>query len=211
MPLPNIDPVHLSRIQDHYARHRSLPSYAGLGQVVGFRAKTAAVKLAQRLTAAGYLRPAPGGKLAPTERFFELPLVQTPVRAGAAEHIDAQFHAELVTLDSYLVEVPSQTVFVRVSGDSMRDAGVFEGDLAVVERANTAEPGQFVVAMVDDAFTIKELRFEGKQPVLIPHNPEFPPIHPAGKLEIFGVVRGIVRRYHPMAVNRPRPRSGAKP
>lgn len=48
MPPANLDDRHLARLRDHYARHGTLPSYAGMGQVVGFKAKNAAVKLAAK-------------------------------------------------------------------------------------------------------------------------------------------------------------------
>lgn len=191
----NIDDTHLGRLRDHYARYGALPSYAGIGKLVGFQAKNAAVKLAKRLSDAGFLKDAPGGKLAPTARFFELPFVNVPVRAGIPEAVESQVNAEPMTLDSFLVEAPSKTILVRVKGDSMRDAGVLDGDLAVVERTDVARPGQFVVVMVDDEFTLKELQYEGQQPILVPHNSQFPVIRPAESLQIFGVVRGIVRRY----------------
>jgi SOS-response transcriptional repressor LexA len=194
MAQPNLDDRHLARLRDHYARHGTLPSYAGIGQLVGFKAKNAAVKLAGRLTVAGYLRPAPGGKLAPAPRFFALPLFDSPVQAGLADSIQGQGASELVTIDSYLIEVPSKTVLLRVKGDSMQDAGVLDGDLAVVERAQSASAGEFVIAVVDGDFTLKELGYEGEQPILIPHNQRYPRIKPERDLEIFGVVRGIVRR-----------------
>jgi repressor LexA len=195
MGQPNVDALHLSRLRDHYAKHGTLPSYAGMGEMLGFSAKNAAVKLAERLSAEGYLRSAPGGKWAPTERFFELPLFDSPVRAGLAASIDGQVAAELVTVESYLIESPSSTVLIRVKGDSMRDAGILDGDLAIIDRALAATSGAFVVAIVDGDYTLKELRYQGKWPVLIPHNTEFEPIHPVGSLEVFGVVRGIVRKF----------------
>lgn len=191
----NVDASHLSRLRDHYAKHGAIPSYARMGEVLGFSTKTAAVKLAQRLSAEGFLRQAPGGKLAPAARFFELPLFDTPVRAGLAQAIDEQTAADLVTVESYLIESPSSTVLMRVKGDSMKDAGILDGDLAVVDRSLTATPGSFVVAVVDGDFTLKELRYQGKLPVLIPHNTDFQPIRPVGSLEVFGVVRGIVRKF----------------
>jgi SOS-response transcriptional repressor LexA len=194
MPQANLDERHLARLRDHYARHGTLPSYAGIGEVVGFKAKNAAVKLATRLTEAGFLRPAPGGKLAPTARFFEMPLFDSPVQAGVASQIHGQEPGELVTIDSYLIEAPSKTVLLRVKGDSMQDAGVLDGDLAVVERAQNASAGEFVVAVVDGAFTLKELGYEGEQPILIPHNDRYARIRPERDLEIFGIVRGIVRK-----------------
>ena len=194
MPPANLDDRHLARLRDHYARHGALPSYAGIGQVVGFKAKNAAVKLAARLTDAGFLRSAPGGKIAPTARFFELPLFDSPVQAGAAASIPSQEVGELVTIDSYLIEVPSKTVLLRVKGDSMQDAGVLDGDLAVVERSQIASSGDFIIAVVDGDFTLKELGYEGEQPVLIPHNDRYARVTPKRDLEIFGIVRGIVRK-----------------
>jgi repressor LexA len=194
MPPANLDDRHLARLRDHYARHGALPSYAGIGEVVGFKAKNAAVKLAARLTNAGFLRSAPGGKLAPADRFFELPLFDSPVQAGTATTIPGQEAGDLVTIDNYLIEAPSKTVLLRVKGDSMQDAGVLDGDLAVVERSQTASAGEFIVAVVDGAFTLKELGYEGEQPILIPHNDRYARIRPERDLEIFGIVRGIVRK-----------------
>ena len=162
--------------------------------MVGFKAKNAAVKLASRLTMAGFLRQAPGGKLAPTARFFELPLFDSPVQAGLAASIPGQEVGELVTIDSYLIEAPSKTVLLRVKGDSMQDAGVLDGDLAVVERSQNASAGEFIVAVVDGDFTLKELGYEGEQPILIPHNDRYARIRPQHDFEIFGIVRGIVRK-----------------
>jgi repressor LexA len=190
----NADGSHLSLLRDHYSRHGVLPSYAGMGKVLGFRAKNAAVKLAQRLSHAGYLQSAPGGKLVPTARFFELPLFDTPVRAGLPQAIEGQAAAELVTIESYLIESPSSTVLVRVRGDSMKDVGICDGDLAVVDRAMAPSTGAFVIALIDGDVTLKELRYQGQRPVLVPHNADFQPIRPLGELEVFGVVRGIVRK-----------------
>lgn len=210
MSTVNNDATHLARLRDHFARHGALPSYSGISAVIGFRAKTAAVKLAQRLIAAGFLRPAPGGKLAPAERFFELPLSAAAVPAGAAAAIDGEVGAESITLDGYLVESPSTTVLVKVRGDSMVEAGVFDGDLAVVDRAVTAQPGDFVVAMIDGEFTFKELRKEGGQMFLQPHNSALSVMRPKARLEIFGVVRGIARSYRRPKRSRSQSR-GARP
>lgn len=192
----NCDGSHLARLRDHYAAHAAMPpSYAGIGEVVGFRTKNAAVKLAKRLVDSGFLKVAPGGKLAPTPRFFELPIAHARVPAGPPAVVGTETAAEMISLDSVLVAKPSKTVLVRVKGDSMRDAGILDGDLAVVERSESARPGDFVVALVDEEFTLKEFRYEGHQPILVPHNPAYNPIRPGRSLEIFGKVRGIVRRY----------------
>jgi len=205
----NADATHLARLRDHYARHGVMPSYAGIGDVVGFKAKNAAVKLAKRLADHGYLRIAPGGKLAPTARFFELPRVDATIRAGSPQAVTPALSGEPVTLDGFLIAKPSTTILIPVRGDSMIGAGILDGDLAVVEQTEFARPGEFVVAAVDDEFTLKELRYEGKRPVLVPHNPRLEIIRPANTLQIFGVVRGIVRRYAGAAAHSERVRGAS--
>jgi repressor LexA len=84
---------------------------------------------------------------------------------------------------------------ITVKGESMIDAGINDGDVAVVERDLTAKVGDFVVAIVDNEFTLKELGSERGQFVLKPHNNAFQVIRPKGQLEIYGVLVGIIRRY----------------
>lgn len=162
--------------------------------MVGFRAKNAAVKLASRLSQAGYLRLSPNGRLAPGEKFFEHPLASS-VRASAPDIIDG-YDLESISIDRYLIDKPSKTLLVKVRGDSMKDAGIYDGDIAVVERSEAAHKGEFVVARIDGEYTLKELDFEGRKPVLRPYNEDFEVLRPS-HLEIVGVVIGIVRRYIP--------------
>ena len=84
---------------------------------------------------------------------------------------------------------------LRVKGDSMIDAGIHEGDIAVVEKRNLANIGDIVVAIVDNEFTLKTLDKERGQYILRPANPAFPVIRPQGTLEIFGVLVGLIRKY----------------
>lgn len=79
----------------------------------------------------------------------------------------------------------------------MRDAGILDGDLAIIERTTQAHEGQIVVAIVDGAYTLKELQFEGKLPVLMPHNPEHKAIRPQSELVIYGIFRGLARSHWP--------------
>jgi len=148
--------------------------------------------LVARLKLAGYLESTPDRRLAPTKRFFARPLAAIPVRAGLPEAIEDD-DADAVTLDDYLIERPSQTVLVRVKGDSMIDAGIFEGDLVVVEKRPAAQKGDIVVAIVDGQFTLKRLDLEQGRFILRPENPAYPVIRPDSALEICGVMVGLVR------------------
>ncbi|MGH8801934.1 MAG: LexA family protein, partial [Casimicrobiaceae bacterium] len=89
---------------------------------------------------------------------------------------------------------PSQTVLVRVKGDSMQDAGILDGDLVVVEKRAAAQRGDIVVAIVDNQFTLKRLDLDGGSFVLKPENRAYPVLRPEGALEIFGVMVGLVRK-----------------
>ena len=187
------DRSYLSRLQDYYARHRALPSYASIGQLLGLKSKSSVAALVARLKLSGYIDSTPDKRLAPTKRFFERALALAPVQAGLPNPID-DGNADALTIDDYLIERPSQTVLIRVKGDSMQDAGILDGDLVVVEKTASASRGDVVVAIVDNQFTLKRLDVERGQFVLKPENKAYAVIRPEGTLEIFGVMVGLVRK-----------------
>lgn len=189
------DNEYLDRLRDYYAEHRRIPSFQRIADLMGFASKSPASKLMDRLGAAGFLERTPDDEAwIPAARFFERTLADTAVRAGAPDMIEDS-QGEHFLIDQYLVRAPSQTVMVPVKGDSMINAGIHDGDLVVVKRSHTANPGDFVVAIVDNEFTLKELGLEKGQYLLKPHNPAYPVIRPQGELKIFGIVTGLVRRY----------------
>lgn len=187
------DRQYLARLQDYYAKHRVLPSYARIGALVGLNSKASVAKMVLRLKGEGFLHSTPDKRLKPGERFFERALAEN-VRAGmpspAADTAD-----ETLAIDAHLVANPSRTILIKVKGDSMTDAGILDGDTVVVERRTTAEVGNIVVAIVDNEFTLKRLAREKGRVVLRPENRAYPVIRPRGNLEIFGVVVGQFRRY----------------
>jgi repressor LexA len=187
------DPNYLALLQDHYADHRALPSFAKLGALVGLRSKSSVAALVKRLEAAGFLSRTPDRRLAPTDLFFARPVVDT-VRAGLPQMAnDAGLDA--VAIDRLLVKKPSRTVLLKVKGDSMIDAGLFEGDHVVVDRGLPAQMGDIVVAIVDNQFTVKYLEKDKRGVFLKPGNPAYPVIRPETTLEIYGVVTGSFRAY----------------
>ena len=188
------DHEHLATLQGYYAEHRVLPSYARLMSLLGFASKSAVKKVLERLEGMGMLERTPDGDWAPSERFFDRAIATQPVPAGMPISADSDVH-EQITIDRFLIQQPNKTVLIRVKGDSMVDAGIHDGDLAVVERKTEATQGDIVVAVVDDQFTLKTLARDKDGYHLLPANPNYPVIRPNGKLEIFGVLVGLVRRY----------------
>ena len=187
------DRSYLAMLQDYYSRHRALPSYASIGQLLGLKSKSSVAAMVARLKLQGLLESTPDRRLAPTSRFFARPLALSPVQAGEPNPVD-DGNADALTIDDYLIERPSSTVLIRVKGDSMIDAGIFEGDLVVVEKRPSAQKGDIVVAIVDNQFTLKRLDLESGRFVLRAENKAYPVIRPEGTLEVFGVMVGLVRK-----------------
>lgn len=134
--------------------------------------------------------------LGPTERELALPLFTTKVAAGFPSPADSHVERRMNPSD-YLVENDGTTFFVRVKGDSMIDAGIFEGDVLVVDRAPVAQIGDIVLAMLDGEFTVKTLGKSKLGPRLIPANKHFPviDIQEGQSFEVWGVVTGSMRKF----------------
>jgi DNA polymerase V len=99
-------------------------------------------------------------------------------------------------LHGYLIRHEAATFYVRVKGQSMTGAGILDGDVLVVDRARGARHGAIVVAVFDNALTVKELDLRGPVPCLRAHQPDYPPLvpHEGQELEVWGVVAGVVRK-----------------
>jgi repressor LexA len=115
-----------------------------------------------------------------------------PIGAGAPEHLTGA--EDYLVLDRVLFS-PSPDYLLRVKGDSMRDEGIFDGDLIGVHRTAEARSGQIVVARVDDEITVKLLRIGKERIRLMPRNPDFAPIDvlPGQDFAIEGLYCGLVR------------------
>ncbi len=194
MPKTNNNANYLAQLQDYYAQHRGFPAYARLGEVLGLAAKSAVKKVLERLQGQGFLNRTPDEVWVPTRQFFERPLADFRVPAGSPVTAN-DVGAQLFVVDEYLVAKPSRTTFVSVKGDSMIDAGIHDGDVAVVEKRPRAKSGDIVVAIVDGELTLKTLDKENGEYILRPANSAYPIIRPRGNLEMYGVVVGMIRKY----------------
>lgn len=116
-----------------------------------------------------------------------VPLAGSAVMAGFPSPADDYSEGPL-ELSSFLVRNPAATMLVRAKGESMRDAGIFDGALLVVDRSATARDGSIVIAVVDGDFTVKRLRVARGKPRLEAANPEYPNIEVSCDDMIWGVV-----------------------
>ena len=196
-PTPESNPKdaeYLAKLQDYYADWKSIPSYASLCEVFGIASKSWVKAILDRLCDAGFVERTPDGMWIPTSQFFARPFADSSVQAGMPMSVTAT-QGKYFVIDELLIETPSLTTIIPVKGDSMIDAGIHDGDLAVVEKRLSANVGDIVVAIVDNEFTLKTLDKEGGKFILCPANPAYPVIRPNETLEIFGVLVGLIRKY----------------
>jgi repressor LexA len=91
--------------------------------------------------------------------------------------------------------IKSENCFaLQVRGDSMKDAGIFHGDIAIIEQRPVAENGEIVVAMIDDMVTLKRFYKENNRIKLVAENPAYSPIY-TQEARILGRLRGLLRNY----------------
>lgn len=183
----------LAGIQDHFARHRAMPSFGEVARALGLSVSTVAHHV-DGLKANGFLGATSTGRLVPGKAFFARSLVSS-VRAGLPALVDDSA-PEPVLIDEYLVDSPSRTFLLTVKGESMRDAGLLPGDIVVVKRGALASPGDIVVVNANGEGTVKELaQHANGELYLRARNPDFDDIAPAEGFEVMGVVVGQFRRY----------------
>jgi repressor LexA len=203
----------LQLIQDHIADTGFPPTRAEIAQTLGFRSPNAAEEHLKALARKGVIEITSGASRGIRLKLLGIPredderldmpsAVQLALtlpligRVAAGSPILAQEHVEAsYALDPNLfVERPDYLLKVR--GMSMRDAGILDGDLLAVKRAQDARSGQIVVARVGNEVTVKRLRKRGHTVELLPENPDFEPIVIDARDEEFaleGIGVGLVR------------------
>lgn len=202
-PLTQKQTMVLEFILDAVERHGSAPTIQEIGNRFGDAVGTVQGHL-RALEKKNYIRRREGASRG-TELVWEnvrrvfwqrfgVPVVG---RAAAGEPILAEENIEEILDLQDLFPNDRELFALRVEGDSMVEAGIFEGDLVVLRPQPTAEIGQIVAAIVEDGDaegTIKRFNRRGDQIVLEPANASHPPIV-ADNVRVVGVAVGLVRRF----------------
>ncbi|MEW6324748.1 MAG: transcriptional repressor LexA [Nitrospirota bacterium] len=188
-----IQPSRISALRNFYRAQGRMPSFAELGRLVGLRSKHAVWKLVKKLEAAGVVARDSTGRLIPGDRMAALKVLGT-VEAGFPSPAE-EMSLGTLSLDAWLIRDRDESFLLKVSGDSMIEAGILEGDLVIVDRNRRPKSGDIVVAEVDGAWTMKRLERQGERVVLIPANARYRPILPVNELRIAGVVTAVIRSY----------------
>jgi|SRR5699024_10413507 len=182
----------LAFIRQTIEQEQSAPSVAEIRRAFGFRSPNTVTGHLGALQRKGHIRLRPGrNRNIELVRGIGLPLIG---RVAAGSPIEAIENTEKV------IDVPAALFrlrpdyLLRVRGDSMVDKGIHDNDLIAVKKQSTAEPGQIVIARHDGDVTVKELRIDNGEVVLLPANSAYSPIRiPADQIVIEGVYAGLVR------------------
>jgi len=182
----------LSLLKSFYRKFHRLPSYSEMLNVFKVSSKNSVFKIINKLVNAGYLKKI-NKKIIPTNKFFALPLLGQ-VKAGYP--ILAEENRQYLSLDEYLIEKPALSFLLKVSGDSLKDLGIFDGDIVIIEKKKEVMPGDIVLAQIDQEWTLKILRKDraNNRFYLEAANKKYPPFFPRQELQIFGRVRAVIRK-----------------
>ncbi|MEW5821866.1 MAG: translesion error-prone DNA polymerase V autoproteolytic subunit [Cyanobacteriota bacterium] len=169
-----------------------LPSYDQICQDFGFKSKNSIWQYMQKLIEDSLII-AKNNYLLISPELLGISFYDEGLRAGFPSPAE-DYPVKKISFDEMLIRQPESTYTVRVVGDSMIEAGIYENDMVIVDRSLTPRNGDIVVARVDGEFTMKFYKKTATEILLEPANVNYPTIKPEKELEIFGVVTSVVRK-----------------
>jgi repressor LexA len=183
-----------NKILTFYKKHRRMPSYREIMKLANFKSINSVTKLVGRMIEAGMISKDSQGKLIP-EKLFGGTKILGYIAAGFPSPAEEEL-VDVITIDEFLISNKEATYMLKVSGDSMIDAGIHPGDTVLVERGRDPKEGDIVIAEVDGQWTMKFLQKQNGQIILMPANKKYAPIIPTEELNITAVVISVIRKYH---------------
>jgi repressor LexA len=189
----------LDFIRGVQAEHGAPPSTRQIQRHFGYGSQNAAMNHLRSLSRKGYLHQNDGGTWGLKAKEIQAHLFQLPIYGtipAGFPSMQEQQPKEWLGCDPAIFRVkrPDRLWGLEVQGDSMIDAHILDGDIAVLERREP-QPGDIVAALVDETTsTLKRLAYVRGKPVLKPENVRYSVIVPQTHLEIQGVLVGLVSR-----------------
>ena len=194
MPKPPIDIANAVRkVRQFFRSHHRAPSFEEMRALFNYRSKASAYFLVNQLIEKNFLQKDSRGKLL-WDSLAGVRLLGS-IQAGLPAAEEEQI-AETISLDEHLIKNPEETFLVKVSGDSMIDAGIHEGDLVLVERGREPKDHDIIIAQVDGEWTLKYYEKRDGRARLIPANKKYSPIEPKHELKTGGVIVAVIRKYN---------------
>jgi repressor LexA len=176
----------IAALKAFYQKNQRMPSFGELAKLLGFKSKWGAQLAVRKWLKQGLIRKDGKG-------MFSVRVLGT-VAAGWPSPAEEE-NVDSISLDEWLVTNKEATFMLKVSGDSMVDAGIMPGDMVILERGKQPRHKDIVVAEVDREWTIKYFYKKGEKVALVPANKKYKPIVPKEELKIAGVVTAVIRKY----------------
>lgn len=131
-----------------------------------------------------------------SDTILELPYFSNGISAGFPSPA-LDFEDLKIDLNKHLIKNPSATFYGRVKGHSMKNAGIDDGDLMVIDRSATPLNNKIAVVFLDGEFTAKRIRKTGTELWLIPENEAYQPIRvePDNQFLVWGVVTYVIKKF----------------
>lgn len=128
-------------------------------------------------------------------KLLKLPLFSSGISAGFPSPADGEVE-QYLDLNELIVQHPAATYYVRVEGDSMQGAGIFSGDILVVDRSLPPANGKIIVAFINGEFTVKRLVKEGSSIYLKPENPAYKTlkVDSESDFQVWGIVTYVIHK-----------------
>lgn len=183
----------VAKLRQFLSREKRLPGYNEMLTLFGYRSKNAVFGLLGKLADHGYITKK-GGKIAHTGKLFGSVRLLGAVQAGFPSPAEEEL-IDTLNMDEFLVEKPEATFMLKVTGDSMIDAGILPEDMVLVEKGAVPKNNDIVIAQVDGEWTMKYFTKDAEGVRLEPANRKYEAIRPRQTLEIAGVVRSVIRKY----------------
>ncbi len=185
-------------LETYFRKNNQAPSYEEIRKALGFKSLNSVYKHLKQLENKGYLKSSWGNK----KRALELlPLRAKAVKIPFLGYVAAGIPIEPIEVPES-IDVPESLLSggnnfaLRVTGDSMVDEGIRDGDILIINKQPVAENGQTVVVLVQGEATVKKFYARNGHIELIPANEKMPPlVCKPEEVEIVGIVIGLIRSY----------------
>lgn len=127
---------------------------------------------------------------------LELPYVDVGISAGFPSPAD-DFIELTIDLNRELIKHKDSTFFAKVKGDSMKNAGIFDGDLLIIDKSLEPQDGKIAICQIDGDFTVKRIKIENEVVWLIAENEDYKPIKVTeeNELMIWGIVIHSIKTF----------------
>jgi repressor LexA len=190
----------LEYLRNFIAENGYAPALKDIALAIGVKSPSTAFFHLERLVDKGFIKRNDDGGLEIVDAVLpELSATAVPLVGviAAGMPIDAIENKTMIDIPPYMLDGKGEVYCLEVSGDSMIDAHICDGDLVVLKKQDSADDGQIVVALLeDDTATLKKFRrLKNGKVMLIPANPALSPIT-VDNVRIQGRVIGVIRQLH---------------